>query len=171
MSHFLIHFHVKLAKQEGPSSFLLLYFHRQETGNGNTAWSRHQCSAYISHCSMLFQNTQIWLPLQGRQTELSTQKQEFPLVAIGWCFLKQYWIEWDKPMYGKRKIIFTFSDICKLPGQQQINLRDPGCSLVWSASSHMTYQYRGVNSCTCTQPHHRCRCPGWGRGWRHIRWC
>lgn len=56
ISHFLIHFHINTGKQEASSCFLLLCDHRQETGIGNRAWSRHQFSPYISHCGMFFQS-------------------------------------------------------------------------------------------------------------------
>lgn len=54
---FLIHFHDQSTKQEGPSCFLLLCNHRQETGRGGSGNRARRSPTSIRYCGMLFQKT------------------------------------------------------------------------------------------------------------------
>lgn len=35
----------------------------------------------------------------------------------------------------------------------------------------LSYLCKAKCSCTCSLRRHLCTCPGWGKGWRRIRWC
>lgn len=108
--HFLIHFHNDLAKQEGPSCFLLLCV--SQTGNRTWRkweWGSEQAPACISCCDMLF-HVYTLLSLQSRQADLSTQrcqKKDIP-VSGHWVVFSKTTQDTIILLRGRFEIAFTF---------------------------------------------------------------
>lgn len=119
-SHFLIHFHNDLAKQEGLSCFLLLCDHRQETGSGgsgNRAWSRLlvlaavTCYSTQTHCVIPAKQT-------GRSFHVEMPKTDIP-ASSHWMVFSKTTQDRIILLCGKFEIAFT---CCKQLCQQLTKL-------------------------------------------------
>lgn len=122
--HFLIHFHNDLAKQEGPSCFLLLCDHRQETGrggSGNRAWSWLQLVLAAVTCYSTYTHSVIPAKQTGRSFHTEVPKTDIP-VSCHWVVFSKTTQDTIILLCGKFEIAFTFWDLCKQSSQQLTKL-------------------------------------------------
>lgn len=57
------------------------------------------------------------------------------------------------------------------PSRMADNSRKTNCRVMPTRRIIFSYPCKEGRSCTCSPPRRRCTSPGWGTGWRHIRWC